>query len=121
MDGVTNGDHTPYLIDLVNQGSAVIPDFDSPIPEIFIYPEEAWHIYVPGSEEAVYTLFGKSSLKLALAHSNKMLMFSFRIVKSTTICEPGSNLFQDHQSPILCRFFWDLVLQKNTTCLHLLT
>ena len=61
MDGVTNGDHTPYLIDLVNQGSIVIPDFDSPIPEIFIYPEEAWHIYVPGSEEAVYTLFGESN------------------------------------------------------------
>ncbi len=59
MDGVANGDHTPYLIDMVNQGSVVIPDFDSPIPEIFIYPEEAWHIYVPGSEEAVFTLFGK--------------------------------------------------------------
>ncbi len=59
MDGVVNSDHTPYLIDLVNQGSIVIPDFDSPIPEIFIHPEQAWHDYVPGSEEAVFTLFGK--------------------------------------------------------------
>ncbi len=59
MDGVNNGDHTPYLIDLVNQGSVIIPDFDSPIPEMFKHPEKPEHLYVPGSEEATFTLFGK--------------------------------------------------------------
>ena len=57
-DGVANTDHTPYLIDLVNQGSVIIPDFDIPIPDMFQYPEEPWHRYVPGSEAATYSLFG---------------------------------------------------------------
>lgn len=58
MDGVVNGDHTPYLIDLVNQGSIIIPDFDIPIPEIFIHPELPEHLYVPGSESATFSMFG---------------------------------------------------------------
>ena len=59
MDGMTNGDHTPYLIDLVNQGSIIIPDFDIPIPQMFFHPEQKVHLYVPGSESATYSLFGK--------------------------------------------------------------
>ena len=60
MDGVGNGDHTPYLVDLVNQGSVIIPDFDSPIPEMFWQPEQPYHLYVPGSESAEYQLFGEN-------------------------------------------------------------
>ena len=59
-DGVENGDHTPYLIDLVNQGSVIIPDFDIQVPEQFIHPEEPWHLYVPGSQESITSLFGET-------------------------------------------------------------
>lgn len=63
-DGTTNTDHTPYLIDLVNQGSVIIPDFDIPIPDYFVYREEPWHLYVPGSELAFYSVFGLCSFYL---------------------------------------------------------
>lgn len=66
MDGVGNGDHTPYLVDLVNQGSVIIPDFDSPIPERWFQPELPYHLYVPGSETAEYQLFGKNWLLIYL-------------------------------------------------------
>ena len=59
MDGVENGDYTPYLIDLVNQGSIIIPDFHIAIPEQFWKPEQRWHTYVPGSQAAGMSLFGK--------------------------------------------------------------
>ena len=59
MDGVENSDYTPYLIDLVNQGSIIIPDFQIPIPEQFWVPEQRWHLYVPGSESTVMSLFGE--------------------------------------------------------------
>ena len=58
MDGVGKGDYMPYLVDLVNQGSIIIPDFDIPIPERFIHPEQREHIYLPGSNEAVVQVFG---------------------------------------------------------------
>ena len=58
-DGVLNDDHTPYLVDLVNQGSVIIPDFDSVVPEQFIDPDIPYHRYVKGSEWARMTIFGK--------------------------------------------------------------
>lgn len=58
MDGVENGDYTPYLIDLVNQGSIIIPDFEVVIPEQFYHPEVRYHLYVPGSQAAEVALFG---------------------------------------------------------------
>ena len=51
-DGVLNDDHTPYLVDLVNQGSVIIPDFDSVVPDQFIDPDIPYHRYVKGSEWA---------------------------------------------------------------------
>ncbi len=66
FDGVQNTDHTPYLIDLVNQGSIIIPDIRIPIPVRFIHPEDPWHHYVPGSEGANAMLFGKSTTILSL-------------------------------------------------------
>ncbi len=57
-DGVTNVYHTPFLINLVSQGSQIIPDLDIPVPEIFIHPEEREHLYVPGSASAKVSLAG---------------------------------------------------------------
>ena len=58
-DGVLNDDHTPYLVDLVNHGSVIIPDFDSVVPEQFIDPDIPYHRYVKGSEWARMTIFGE--------------------------------------------------------------
>ncbi len=60
MDGVTNYFNTPYLIDLINHGSLMIPDLEIPVPERFIYPERRQHIYVPGSAYAYVGIVGKT-------------------------------------------------------------
>ena len=57
-DGVLNDDHTPYLVDLVNQGSVIIPDFDSVVPDQFIDPDIPYHRYVKGSEWARMNING---------------------------------------------------------------
>ena len=57
-DGVTNYYNTPYLVDLINQGSLIVPDFDIIVPEQFIYPEQREHSYVPGSPKAVLSIIG---------------------------------------------------------------
>ncbi|KAK6185943.1 hypothetical protein SNE40_008070 [Patella caerulea] len=57
-DGVENYYHTPYLIDLIRYGSLIIPDFDVPVPEQFVVPEQREHLYVPGSAVAHLSLFG---------------------------------------------------------------
>ena len=59
MDGVTNYYNTPLLIDLVTSGSLVIPDFQIPIPERFVDPEDPQHLYVPGSGAAFLTIVGR--------------------------------------------------------------
>ena len=51
--------HTPYLVDLINQGSKIIPDFEIMVPERFIAPEQREHLYVPGSPTARISLVGK--------------------------------------------------------------
>ncbi|ELT87097.1 hypothetical protein CAPTEDRAFT_227765 [Capitella teleta] len=56
--GVTNFYNTPYLLDLINQGSKVIPDFDIVVPERFIKPQQRFHLYVPGSERAILSVVG---------------------------------------------------------------
>ncbi|OAF66568.1 hypothetical protein A3Q56_05710, partial [Intoshia linei] len=58
QEGVTSHDHATYLIDLVNQGSVVIPEFEIPIPEIYWRPDINYNLYVPGSEKAVVSIFG---------------------------------------------------------------
>ena len=58
-DGVTNYFHIPYMIDLITQASVIVPDFDIPIKQQFIQPEQREHDYVPGSGKAVTSLFGK--------------------------------------------------------------
>ena len=62
LDGVTNYYNTPYLIDLVSQGSIIIPDFDIPVPERFWLPEQREHLYVPGSAKAFVSIVGKYRL-----------------------------------------------------------
>lgn len=57
-DGVTNYYHIPYMIDLITQASVIVPDFDIPIKQQFIQPEQREHDYVPGSGKAVTSLFG---------------------------------------------------------------
>ena len=61
MEGVINFYHTPYLIDLVNQGAAVLPDLQIPVPERFIRPEANYHLFVPGSPKAIVSIIGKRS------------------------------------------------------------
>lgn len=58
-DGVINDDHFPYLIDLVNQGSIIIPDFDIPIPERFFIPGQRELVYIPGSNWLQMFIVGK--------------------------------------------------------------
>ena len=57
-DGVTNYYNTPFLLDLINQGSRIVPDFDIIVPERFINPGQREHLYVPGSEEATLSVVG---------------------------------------------------------------
>ena len=59
MDGVTNVYHTPYLINLVSQGSVIIPNFEIPVEERFYSPEERQQLYVPGSAKATMTVVGE--------------------------------------------------------------
>ena len=58
-DGAENDDQTPYLIDLVNQGSVIIPDFDISIPERYVVPNQRELLYVPGSNVVTMFLWGK--------------------------------------------------------------
>lgn len=60
-DGVTNYYNTPYLIDLISSGYQIIPDFEIPVPEQFVYPEQRRHMYVPGSAEATVSIVGTCS------------------------------------------------------------
>ncbi|ESO98375.1 hypothetical protein LOTGIDRAFT_231429 [Lottia gigantea] len=57
-DGVENYYHTPYLIDLIRFGALIIPDFDVPVPERFVVPEQREHLYVPGSPIGHLSIFG---------------------------------------------------------------
>ncbi|KAK2182230.1 hypothetical protein NP493_362g02042 [Ridgeia piscesae] len=57
-DGVTNYYNTPYLIDLISSGFQIVPDFEIPVPEQFVYPEQRRHLYVPGSAESIVTVVG---------------------------------------------------------------
>ena len=59
FDGVTNYYHTPYLVDLVSQGSVIVPDLEIPVPERFIQPDKREHLYVPGSERAFVHVVGE--------------------------------------------------------------
>ena len=58
MDGITNTYSTPYLIDLVNKGSSLIPDFWIPIPERFLVPNTREHLFVSGSQRATINVAG---------------------------------------------------------------
>lgn len=58
-DGVTNYLHTPFLIDLINSGSLVLPDLEVPVPERFVKPQERQHLYVPGSPKAHVGIVGQ--------------------------------------------------------------
>jgi hypothetical protein len=60
-DGVTDDNYIPYLVDLVNQGSQLIPDFSTDIPERFVVPGQAELLYVPGSNFAEMMIHGNHS------------------------------------------------------------
>ena len=68
-DGITNDDYTPYLVDLVNQGSVIIPDFDCVVPDQFIDPTVPYHLYVPGSDVAIMSIFGRQQTS-SINHSS---------------------------------------------------
>ena len=75
-DGITNDDYTPYMIDLVNQGSVIIPDFDCVVPDQFIDPSVPYHLYVPGSESAIMSIFGKYRRDYTVCHQSRCLLKS---------------------------------------------
>ena len=78
MYGVTNYYNTPYLIDLINQGSLIVPDFEIPVPETFLYPEQRQHLYVPGSAEAYVGIIGTAD---GIFHSFLFFDHTYSIVK----------------------------------------
>lgn len=57
-DGVEVDDFTPYLLDLVNQGSQLIPDFNIPMPERFVEPGQRDVLYIPGSNIVTMGIHG---------------------------------------------------------------
>ncbi|CAH1784973.1 unnamed protein product [Owenia fusiformis] len=58
MDGVPNGWHTPYFVDLVKYSQVIIPDIVIPVPERWIVPEQRNHLYVPGSGACTVQIVG---------------------------------------------------------------
>ncbi|ELT90449.1 hypothetical protein CAPTEDRAFT_197470 [Capitella teleta] len=57
-DGVPNTRHTPFLVDLVNSGSQVMPFLQIPIPQRFVDPGMRQHRYVPGSCKVKVSIIG---------------------------------------------------------------
>ena len=51
--------HTPYLIDLVNSGSLIIPDLKVNISERFVDPGARDLLYIPYSNKATLYAYGK--------------------------------------------------------------
>lgn len=84
MDGITNVYHTPYMIDLISQGSVIIPDLEVPISEMFWHPEQRAHLYVPGSEKLSVTLVGE----LSFLNSNT----DFPAVNGVPLLKPENNI-----------------------------
>ena len=58
MNGVKTVYHTPYFINLVSQGSVLVPALEVPVPEMFYHPERREHLYVPGSATCQVSLVG---------------------------------------------------------------
>ena len=58
-NGITNYFHTPFFVDLVNKGSAVIPDFQIPSTERFVDPNKRKLLYVPGSPTSTLSIVGE--------------------------------------------------------------
>lgn len=50
--------HTPYLVDLVNTGSLIIPDLKVNISERFVDPGARDLYYIPYSNEATLYVYG---------------------------------------------------------------
>lgn len=50
--------HTPYLVDLVNSGSLIIPDLKVNISERFVNPGARDLLYIPHSNEATLYVYG---------------------------------------------------------------
>jgi len=57
--------HTPYLVDLVNTGSVIIPDLKINISERFFDPGSRDLLYIPYSGVAKLHVFG--NLKLLMS------------------------------------------------------
>lgn len=68
-DGVV-GRHmfTPYLVDLVNTGSLIIPDLKINISERFFDPGARDLLYIPYSGVATLHVYGALTLCLFLCH-----------------------------------------------------
>ena len=63
FEGVLNDDQTPYLIDLSNSGSQIVPDFDIVMPERWFVPGQPELLYVPGSNYATMFVWGEKLLE----------------------------------------------------------
>ena len=60
--------HTPYLVDLVNTGSLIIPDLKINISERFFDPGKRDLLYIPYSGVAKLHVFGKLNLVYVLTY-----------------------------------------------------
>ena len=57
-EGASSDDYIVFLIDLVSQGSVLLPYFDSGIPQNYWDPTKRELVYVPGSNTIVASMFG---------------------------------------------------------------
>jgi len=65
-DGVVGRyQHTPYLVDLVNTGSVIIPDLKINISERFFDPGKRDLLYIPYSGVAKLYVFGKQTWSMS--------------------------------------------------------
>jgi len=74
--------HTPYLVDLVNTGSVIIPDLKINISERFFDPGSRDLLYIPYSGVAKLHVFG--NLKLLMSwHWSFTFCFNARAYYTT--------------------------------------
>jgi len=67
--------HTPYLVDLVNTGSVIIPDLKINISERFFDPGARDLLYIPHSGVAKLHVFGKIFIYFYCSYYIDKLLF----------------------------------------------
>ena len=63
--------HTPFVVDLVNSGSLLIPDLKINISERFVDPGSRKLLYIPYSNKATLYVYGRRISKSLVKNINK--------------------------------------------------